>query len=118
MGLDGRLPSRTCLFSPPMVHQFAPRLVVIYSSTFGGSPGTTTYTASYDPGSQTVTQAIVSNIKHDMFCEGLSLTFDGKIISTGGNTDAATSSFDSTSHAWTSLAVSVPLPLLRVKLYL
>lgn len=105
-----------------LAHQWSTNSLLAWSSytpsTFGGSPGTTTYTASYDPGSQTVTQAIVSNIKHDMFCEGLSLTFDGKIISTGGNTDAATSSFDSTSHAWTSLAVGVPLPLLRVKLYL
>ena len=81
-------------------------------SSFGGSPGTTTYTATYNPGSGLVTQAIITNIDHDMFCEGLSLDFNGKIVSTGGNTDAATSSFDPTTQAWVALAVSVYYPLL------
>ena len=101
-----------------LAHEWSTGTLLAWSSytpsSFGGSPGTTTYTATYNPGNQVVTQAIISNINHDMFCEGLSLTFDGKIISTGGNTDAATSSFDPTSQAWTALAVSIPLPLLAV----
>ena len=79
-------------------------------SSFGGSPGTTTYTATYNPASQLVTQAIITNTNHDMFCEGLSLDFNGKIVAAGGNTDAATSSYDPTSNAWTAEAVSVSCP--------
>ena len=41
-------------------------------STFGGSNGLQTITATYAPGSQTVTQALITNTNHDMFCEGLS----------------------------------------------
>ena len=78
-------------------------------SCFGGSPGTTTYTATYNPGAGTVTQAIITNVDHDMFCEGLSLDFTGRIIATGGNTDAATSSYDPTAGDWTAQAVSLSL---------
>ncbi len=96
-----------------LAHEWSTGTLLAWSSytpsSFGGSPGTTTYTATYNPGSGLVTQAIISNIDHDMFCEGLSLDFNGKIISTGGNTDAATSTFDPTSQAWTALAVSIPL---------
>lgn len=79
-------------------------------SSFGGSPGTTTYTATYNPGAGTVTQAVITNVDHDMFCEGLSLDFTGRIIATGGNTDAATSSYDPTAGDWTAQAVSLSCP--------
>ena len=45
-----------------------------------------------------------------MFCEGLSLDFTGRIIATGGNTDAATSAYVETANDWTALAVSVAFP--------
>ena len=41
-----------------------------------------------------------------MFCEGLSLDFTGLVTAAGGNTDAATSAYDSTANAWTAKAVS------------
>ena len=75
-------------------------------STFGGSNGMQTITATYAPGSQTVTQALITNTQHDMFCEGLSLDFGGKNIATGGNTASATSIFDSAANAWTKGPVS------------
>lgn len=79
-------------------------------SSFGGSPGTTTYTATFNPATDLVTQAVITNVDHDMFCEGLSLDFTGRIIATGGNTDAATSSYDPTASDWTAQAVSFCSP--------
>ncbi|KAL9098646.1 MAG: hypothetical protein Q9163_005735 [Psora crenata] len=71
--------------------------------TFGGSAGTQTVTATYAPGSQSVTGLnLVTNIQHDMFCEGLSIDFSGRLISTGGNTAPATSIFDPPSNGWTA----------------
>ena len=75
-------------------------------STFGGSSGTQTITATYAPGSQTVTQALITNTQHDMFCEGLVLDFNGRAIATGGNTASATSIFDSSANTWTKGPVS------------
>ena len=75
-------------------------------STFGGSSGTQTITATYAPGSQIVTQALITNTQHDMFCEGLVLDFNGRAIATGGNTASATSIFDSAANAWTKGPVS------------
>ena len=85
-------------------------------SSFGGSSGTTTYTATYNPATQLVTQAIITNVDHDMFCEGLSIDFNGKVIATGGNTDAATSSYDPTANDWTALAVSSCVPFATLRL--
>lgn len=97
-----------------MAHEWSTGTLLAWSSytpsSFGGSPGTTTYTATYNPSTLLVTQAIITNVDHDMFCEGLSIDFNGKVVATGGNTDAATSSFDPTSNGWTSLAVSVVFP--------
>ncbi|CAF9921919.1 MAG: hypothetical protein ALECFALPRED_001974 [Alectoria fallacina] len=91
-----------------IAHEWSTGQILAWSSytpsSFGGSPGTTTYTATYNPATQLVTQAIITNVDHDMFCEGLSLDFNGRIIATGGNTDAATSSYDPTANDWTAEA--------------
>lgn len=77
-------------------------------STFGGSPGTTTVTATYDPATQTVSRPVtVTNINHDMFCEGLSIDFNGRFISTGGNTISANSIFDPAANSWARKTVSL-----------
>ena len=76
-------------------------------STFGGSNGAQTITATYNPGAQTVVGQLITNTGHDMFCEGLSMDFTGRFVATGGNTDAATSIFDSTANAWSIGAVSI-----------
>lgn len=73
------------------------------ASTYGGSDGTTTLTAYYYPGSQTVSQRTVTNVQHDMFCEGLSLDAQGRIISTGGNTAQKTSAYVPGSDQWAGL---------------
>ena len=53
-----------------------------------GAPGGKTFTATYDPATGTVSQDIVSNTKHDMFCPGVSLSTSGSIVVSGGQ-DAA-----------------------------
>ena len=80
-------------------------------STFGGSNGAQTITAEYTPGTTTVTQTLVTSTGHDMFCEGLSMNFNGQYVATGGNTDAATSIFDSASDSWSKGPVSLLIPI-------
>ena len=75
-------------------------------STFGGSNLIQTVTATYDLATGTVTEALITNTDHDMFCEGLSMIFTGQIFATGGNTDDATSYYDSPSNSWAASAVS------------
>ena len=93
-----------------MANDYATGNILAWSSwnpsTFGGSPGTETITATYIPSSQTVTQALITNTDHDMFCEGLVLDFNGHAIATGGNTASATSIYDSGSNTWTKGPVS------------
>ena len=64
------------------------RLIVwsAYSpSQFTGTNGQQTVTAVYDPAKQLVSSPIITNTGHDMFCEGLSMDPNGRMISTGGN---------------------------------
>ena len=77
-------------------------------STFGGSNMVQTVTATYDPATGDVTEALITNTDHDMFCEGLSMDFSGQIFATGGNTDDATSYYNSPANDWTAAAVSTP----------
>ena len=72
------------------------------ASTFGGSSGTQTLTATFDPSTMTVSQRTVTNTQHDMFCEGLAFDANGRIISTGGNSAPKTSIFTPGSQAWSS----------------
>ena len=73
---------------------------------FVGDSGHQTVTAVYDPVTQSVGDRIVTNTNHDMFCEGLSLDANGRIVAVGGNSDRGTSIYDSTSDGWTSGGVS------------
>lgn len=72
------------------------------STFFGTGAAGQTVTASFDATSQTVSQRIVTNTQHDMFCEGLSLDPTGRIISTGGNSAPKTSIFTPNAQAWSS----------------
>ena len=75
-------------------------------SNFVGDSGHQTVTAVYDPATQLVSSRTVTNVGHDMFCEGLSMDADGRIVATGGNSDYGTSIYDSTSDSWSSGGVS------------
>jgi galactose oxidase len=79
--------------------------VVAWSSwspkTFGANLGQTV-TALYDPLSQTVTQRIVTNTGHDMFCPGISIDARGRTLVTGGDTSQKASIYDPSTDSWSS----------------
>ncbi len=68
--------------------------VLMWSSnmqtTFGAGPAET-YTAIFDPITRTSTQRIVRESQHDMFCPGISLLDDGRLLISGGNSAGSTS---------------------------
>ena len=68
---------------------------------FGGGSGRTV-TTTYDPATKKVTQRTVANTAHDMFCPGVSIDFQGRIIVTGGNDAAKTSIYNGATDAWTA----------------
>jgi galactose oxidase len=71
-------------------------------STFTGPSGGQTFTATYNPYTQTVSDLMVTNTQHDMFCPGLSLDFNGRSVVTGGNNAQRTSIYDPSYNVWIS----------------
>jgi len=61
-----------------------------------------TLTATYDPVTGVVTQREVSETGHDMFCPGISMLPDGRVLVTGGNDSHKTSIYDPATGAWTA----------------
>ncbi|KAJ6437075.1 flagellar fliJ protein domain-containing protein [Purpureocillium lavendulum] len=78
--------------------------VVVWSAyekdQFEGSPGGWTLTSTLAPTRGEVAERNVTNIGHDMFCPGLSLDANGRVVVTGGNNAQKTSFYDSTSGGW------------------
>jgi galactose oxidase len=68
---------------------------------FGGAHGYT-QTGIYDPATGESTQMQVSQTSHDMFCPGVSLDFNGRVVVTGGSDAAKTSIYDPSSNTWTA----------------
>ncbi|CAN9397562.1 unnamed protein product [Alternaria alternata] len=66
---------------------------------FGGQRGFT-QTGIYDPATGESMQLEVSNTQHDMFCPGISMDFNGRVIVTGGSDAAKTSVYDPLEGAW------------------
>ena len=74
-------------------------------SYFGGpTKDGKTMTDTYDPSSQIVFEETVINIRHDMFCPGISIDALGRIIVTDDNDAFRTSVYDPFSGGWTSLS--------------
>ncbi|MEV6599885.1 discoidin domain-containing protein [Actinoplanes sp. NPDC051346] len=69
--------------------------------TFAGGSGRTV-TATYDPSTGVVTQRTVTETGHDMFCPGISVLPDGRLVVTGGNDSAKTSLYNPATDAWTT----------------
>lgn len=72
------------------------------ANDFTNGPGGKTVTATYDPATGTVSQRIVTNTQHDMFCPGLALDANGRPVVTGGNNAPKTSIYDPSADAWIS----------------
>ncbi|KAL8709767.1 MAG: hypothetical protein Q9220_005553 [cf. Caloplaca sp. 1 TL-2023] len=79
--------------------------VVVWSAwnadKYGDGNGRTV-TATYNLASGIVTQSIVTNTGHDMFCPGISLTKSGQIVVAGGNNAEKTSIYHPDTHTWSS----------------
>ena len=68
---------------------------------FGGGSGYT-QTAIWDPTTGASTQRTIANTGHDMFCPGISLDYNGRVIVTGGNNAPKTSIYEVGTDAWVS----------------
>ncbi|KAJ1322829.1 galactose oxidase [Microdochium nivale] len=60
---------------------------------FGGAGGKTQF-AEYDMDTGAISQRLVADTHHDMFCPGISALSDGRIVITGGSDAAAVSIYD------------------------
>jgi galactose oxidase len=78
--------------------------VLMWSSyapdTFGGTGKTVT--AILDPVTRAVSQRVVTETGHDMFCPGISLLADGRVMVTGGDDSSKTSIYNFSTNAWTT----------------
>ncbi|KAK7936164.1 hypothetical protein PG985_001659 [Apiospora marii] len=61
-----------------------------------------TYTAVYNPADGNMSSYVVQNTQHDMFCPGISMDAEGRVIVTGGSSAAKTSIYDAEQNKWTS----------------
>lgn len=59
-----------------------------------------TVTATYYPSNASVTEAIITNTDHDMFCPGLSMDFQGRVFVTGGDDASKTSIHEPGPNDW------------------
>ena len=62
---------------------------------------TVTQVALYDLATGTVGQSSSIDVGHQMFCIGLTLLTDGKVLITGGSSDSATTIYDPFTNTWT-----------------
>ena len=69
--------------------------------SFGGDLGRT-WTSIFDPATNTATEALIQNTNHDMFCPGVNVLPDGRILVTGGSSSANTSIYDPSFDTWTT----------------
>ena len=69
--------------------------------SFGGDQGKT-WTAIFDPASNTATEALITNTGHDMFCPGVNTLPDGRVMVTGGSSSAKTSIYNPSTNQWSA----------------
>lgn len=75
-----------------------------YTLTKNSSDGRFTYFATMDIVTGEVSEQFVSNTHHNMFCPGISFDPTGRLVVTGGSTDAAVSIYDPDFGDWIAAA--------------
>ncbi|KAI9667959.1 MAG: hypothetical protein M1821_000779 [Bathelium mastoideum] len=68
----------------------------------GGKPDTT-WTAIWDRTNKSVSQKLIEDTKHNMFCPGMAFDVNGSMIITGGATASKTSTFNAANKSWNTL---------------
>jgi galactose oxidase len=71
------------------------------NSAYNLTPDTITKVAVLDLNTGKVTEPININTHHQMFCEGLALLADGRVLINGGSNDRATTIYDPRTNTWT-----------------
>lgn len=104
--LSGRWAPRVALSMVPAAAAHLPDGRILMWSAFdrlefGGDNGRT-YTQIYDPVSGNVSEKLVSNTGHDMFCPGIANLPDGRIHVSGGSSASSTSLFDPATGSWSA----------------
>ena len=69
-----------------------------------GAAASKTQTALFDPATQKSTLRIVSNTLSDMFCPGISVLPDGRVLVNGGSSSASANIYDPKTDAWSAAA--------------
>jgi len=64
-----------------------------------------TYTAIFDPVTQTALSRVVSETGHDMFCPGTSMLPDGRLLVNGGSSSQKTSIYNPADNTWSTGAL-------------
>ncbi len=71
--------------------------------SFGAQVGRT-YTAVFDPATNSSSERTVTESGHNMFCPGTTNLADGRLLVNGGISSAQTSIFDPVANTWTTAA--------------
>jgi galactose oxidase len=69
--------------------------------TFNKTPDTITKVAILDLSTGKVTEPLGINTHHQMFCEGLAILADGRVLINGGSNDRASTIYDPAMNTWT-----------------
>ncbi|HEV2240152.1 MAG TPA: discoidin domain-containing protein [Streptosporangiaceae bacterium] len=71
------------------------------NTAFNQTPDTITKVAILDLNTGKVTEPINIDTHHQMFCEGLALLADGRVLINGGSNDRATTIYNPVTNTWT-----------------
>ena len=97
-------PTKTFPIVPVAVAHIPGNKLVLWSSDGALSYGTSgfTETAVWDLTTGNVSQVTVSNTGHNMFCPGVAMLPDGRIMVTGGSTADKTSIYNPGTNTWSA----------------